>query len=190
MGELLTPERIALDHSDSLFLQELYQRVAEGDFIWGKRLAAFEKEFAPNWFQYKDARSQIRYTDGEIKKAVVSRWEDSVLGIALVSGPRDTYSIPTSSLQFGIRRMTQELGALERLNLLENVVHRKLPSHGMVGDIYIDGNGHAGKLVVDCFTDRWAYGGKEINRWPEEKIISESGIAECIGIVRRTVELV
>jgi hypothetical protein len=189
LGELVVPERLALDNSSNLFLGELYRKIAEEDFIQGERFLVFGNEPATDWFNYKDARSQKKYFDGHIISAVMSRRENLVMGIALVNGQRDSKSIPTNSFQFGIRKITPELEAYEGLNLLENVVHRKLPNHGTVGDIYINGNGNSGNLVVDCFTDRWAYGGRDVNRWEQEKLISEGGMAECIGIINRTMEL-
>lgn len=76
----------------------------------------------------------------------------------------------------------------EKLENLEYFVNQKGFSHGY-GEFYAycDFDGKE-KLGVDCWANCWPFGGEEIGRSPDSKLLTTSTIDKCLKIIDETLQ--
>lgn len=123
----------------------------------------------------------------QLQRAVLVRDSKKDFALALGTRNRSKYQHkPTLGLQFGFSPAHTPRGLDQDITVKD--LARMVDKHFTSGEGEFYVNDMTGKLGVNCWTDQSAYGGRIVDNWPEDGLLTDQGIQACLNVVQRTVD--
>jgi len=172
------------------FLNRLYDRTVEWLGQNGKIIQEFDQQKIEKWETLPDYHKGPSILSIELHRACVIVDPKKTFILTLGSGRKSEYSDEESlRLQFGFT--PGSIGAMqttEELDIkdLKHILYQnKIGLHGS-GEMFAGPNSN--NINVDCWANGSLFGGREINRWPSERIFTNQGLEEALNIIKETVK--
>lgn len=173
-------------------LGKLYDRTVE----WlvendGEVIQEFGPQEIKDWETITDFHKGSHSLSLNLLKACVVEDSRKVFLLTLGRGWRSQYSYGDSlRFQFGFfpttfeQAQTTEESGLRGIKWILN--HQGISGPVGSGEISaIPGNS---KIIVDCWANDSLFGGKGIDNWPSEKILTTQGLEESLNVIKETVK--
>jgi hypothetical protein len=172
------------------FLNRLYDKTVEWLKKEGKVIQEFEQQKIEKWEILSDYHKGSSVMSIELLNACVIEDPRKIFLLTLGRGRKSEYSVEESlRLQFGLWPVSikdvQATNVLDIEDLKHLLYQGVLGSHGS-GEIFAGPNSN--NINVDCWANESLFGGKEINRWPSERIFTNQGLEEALSIIKETVK--
>lgn len=176
-------------YSTQDFLEKLYATTLD----WlvndqkGKVIAEFEPQKISDWESYESDPGRVTRLDINLLKAVLVKNSENNFALVIGRRRRNKYAREeTLGLQFGLRPVSedkypQRLSPINKLRTLRKLVGG---SHYGKGEFYE--HDMTRSIYVGCWADDYTFGGKWINRWGKDKLLTDNGIMACLKIVQKT----
>lgn len=184
MVEKISEETKTEQLTKEVFLDKLYDKTLD----WltsnsGELLLEFPPQAILIWDHHSDDLGPGVDLSLLLKKGAIVRDARKDFALVLGKGKRNKWDESHLRLQFGFLPRHQN-----RINLsvedLPGFVSPHSFHHGR-GEFYIDPRTNS--VRIHCWADSRVYGGEDVGSWNQEQLLSDKGLEECLGVVKRTV---
>lgn len=175
--------------TEEQFLDCLYNKII--DWLKNNNSEVIH-EFGPQtidyWAHHQDMPGSGAELSLDLQKGIILKDEKRIFGVASGIGYTSKHAHkPTLRLHFGFQELSLEPGRVDYSDpqQLKRLVVKRLFSWQTKGEFFV--HPVADQLMVSCWPDNWPFGGKQIGKWPQERLLTEEGLSESLHLVQELV---